>query len=220
MRCLRLQGDVYNDHGPAVLGPFALGAAAQDGGAPARGADPRHVRPLSEASGLPQTSGEQRRPSPCRPEAGGRRSSDTLFTGCACCHGGSVTHRWLGLPVERTAECQTRGEGVPWAARPEREAGRTRRCTPLLVVFCHAPLSLRHLPTISWPRGAGARQRCSMTLTMPGAWRNCSRHFAHASSPSKWNTMCGCGWQKPVRQPSGVREAIEMSCLRMTPPLD
>ena len=32
MRGLRLQGNVHHNHGPTVLGPFDMGAAAQSGG--------------------------------------------------------------------------------------------------------------------------------------------------------------------------------------------
>jgi hypothetical protein len=59
-------------------------------------------------------------------------------------------------------------------------AGKKAR---FLVSLLHEPLACRHLHTGRWPRGAGVRQRCSMTLTMPP-------HVRH-ERPAPAERQCG-----------------------------
>ena len=63
---------------------------------------------------------------------------------------GSVTKRVLCIPVERTEECKTRGEGAPGAVRPERDAGRARRCTPWRGLVSAGAVAQRVLCMWSW----------------------------------------------------------------------
>jgi hypothetical protein len=94
-------------------------------GAPTLSPTPRRApsaRSASQAARrVPPTAAAARRAAWCK-RLGGRVLDVEMD--------GSVTQRLMCLPVESTSECKTRGEGAPWAARRERDAGRARRCLP------------------------------------------------------------------------------------------